>query len=70
MLPVPTPNPAMSMRMHTLTTPSTKTLYTTKKRTSLRRKTAEPDAKQPARIPRTQQSLLMYDIGKYAICKS
>ena len=68
MLPVLTTNPALSVRTRALTTPSTKTPSTTKKRTPLRRKTSEPDAKQPARILWPQQYLLPDDIDKYVVC--
>ena len=69
MLPVLTTNPAPSVRMHTLTTPSTNTQLTTiKKQTSLRMKTSEPDAKRLARIPWPQQALLPDGIGKYVVC--
>ena len=67
MLHVPTTNPAPSVRTRALTTPSTDTRSTTKKRTPSRRKTLEPDAKRPACIPRPQQALLLYDIGKYVV---
>ena len=68
MLPVLTTNPAPSVRTRALTTPSTDTQSTTiKKQTSLRMKTSEPDAKQPARIPRPQQALLPDGIGKYVV---
>ena len=71
MLPVPTSKPAPYVRPHALTTPSTDTQSTTiKKWTSLRMKTAEPDAKQPARIPQPQQVLLPYNIGKYVVCNA
>ena len=53
MLPVPTTNPALFMRTCALATLSTDTQLTTiKKQTSLQMKTLEPDAKQPAHIPR------------------
>ena len=68
MLPVPNTNPVLSVRTCALTTPSTDTQSTTKKRTPLRRKTSEQDAKQPACIPWQQQALLPDDIGKYIVC--
>ena len=64
---MPTTNPAPFMRTCALTTPSTKKPPTTKKRTPLRRKTLEPDAKRPARIPQPQQVLLPDNIGKYVV---
>ena len=67
MLPVPTTNPAPSVRTRALATPSTNTPPNTKNRTPLRRKTLEPYAKRPARIPRPQQALLPDDIGKYVV---
>ena len=68
MLPVPTQKPAPSMRTHALTTPYTDTRSTTiKKRTPLRMKTSDPDAKRPTRIPWPQQAMLLDDIGKYVI---
>ena len=67
-LPVPTKNPALSLRTRALTTPSTNTQSTTiKKRTSLRMKTLEPDAKRPDHIPWPKQALLLDDIGKYVV---
>ena len=68
MLPVPTTKPAPSVRTRAHTMPSTETPSTTKKRTPLRRKTAEPDTRRPARIPRPQQALLPDNIGKYVVC--
>ena len=70
MLPVPTKNPAPSVRMCALTTPSTNKPPNTKKRTPPRRKTSEPDAKWPACIPRPQQARLPNDIGKYVVRKA
>ena len=67
MLPVLTTNPAPFMRTCALTTPSTEKPPTTKKRVPLRRKTLEPDAKQPARLPWPQQALLPDGIGKYVV---
>ena len=67
MLPVPTTNPAPSVRTCALTTPSTDIQSTTKKRTPLRRETSEPDAKRPIRIPRPQKALLPDNLGKYAV---
>ena len=67
MLPVPTTNPALTVRTCAITTPSTETLSTTKKQTPLRRKTSEPDDKHLARIPRPQQALLPNNIGKYVV---
>ena len=68
MLPVPTPNPAPSAKTRELTPPSTDTQSTTiKKRTSLRMKTSDPDAKSPALIPWPQQALLPDYIGKYVV---
>ena len=68
MLPVPTTNPAPSMRTRALTTPSTNTQsITIKKRTPLRKKTLESDAKRPAHIPWLQKYLLPDDIGKYVV---
>ena len=68
MLPVPTTNPALSVRTCALTTPSTNTQSTTiKKRTSLRMKTSEPDTKRLSHIPRPQQAQLRDDIGKYVV---
>ena len=64
---MPTTNPAPSVRTRTLTTPSTDKPLTTKKQTPLRRKTSEPDAKLPARIPRPHQALLPDNIGKYVV---
>ena len=66
MLPVPTINPAPSVRARSLATPSPNT-PPNKKRTPLQSKTSEPDAKLPARIPRPQQAWLPDDIGKYAV---
>ena len=66
MLPVPATNPAPSMRTRALTTPSPNT-PPDKKRTQPRRKTSEPDAKRPARIPRPQQARLPDNIGKYVV---
>ena len=63
MLPVLITNPTPYVRTCALTNPSTNT-QSTKKRTPLRRKNSEPDAKRPARIPRLQQALLPDDIGK------
>ena len=59
--------PAPYARTRALTTPSTKNPSTTKKLTPLRRKTSEPNAKRPARIPRPQQALLPDDIGNYVV---
>ena len=68
MLPVTTTNPAPSMRTRALTTPSPDTRSTTiKKRTPLRMKTSEPDAKRPTCIPQPQQAMLPGDIGKYVV---
>ena len=68
MLPVLNTNPSLSVRTRALTTPSTNTQSTTtKKQTSLRMKTSEPDAKRPTCIPRPQQALLQDDIGKYVV---
>ena len=68
MLPVPTTNPAPSVRTHALTTPSTDTQSSTiKKRTPLRMKTSDPEAKRPTRIPWPQQAMLPDDIRKYAV---
>ena len=68
MLPVPTTNPAPSVRARALTTPSTNTQSTTiKKRTSLQMKTSEPDAKRPDGITRPQQVKLPDNIGKYFV---
>ena len=70
MLPVPTTNPAPSVRTRALATPYTDTPPNTNNRTPLRRKTSEPDAKRPARIPWPQQDLLPDDIGKYVVCNA
>ena len=67
MLPVPTTNPTLFVRTRALTTPSTNTQSNTKKQTPLRKKTSEPDAKRPARIPHPQQALLTDEIGKYVV---
>ena len=67
MLPVPTTYPAPSVRTQSLATPSPNTMPN-KKRTPPRRKTSEPDAKRPARIPWPQHARLPDDIGKYVIC--
>ena len=66
MHPVPTTNPAPSMRTRVLATPSTNT-PPNKKRTPPWRKTSEPDAKRPARIPQPHQARLTDDIGKYVV---
>ena len=67
-LPVPTTNPAPSVRTHAHTTPSPDTQSTTtKKRQPTRMKTSEPDAKRPTRIPWPQQIKLPDDIGKYVV---
>ena len=66
MLPVPTTKPAPSVRTCALATPSTNT-PPNKKRTPLRRKTLEPDANRPARIPLPQQAWLPDNIGKYVV---
>ena len=66
MLPVPTTNPAPSVRTRALTTPSPNT-PPNKKRTHPRRKTLEPDAKRPAWIPQPQQARLPDDIGKNGV---
>ena len=66
MLPVPTTNPTPSGRTRALTTPSPNT-PPNKKRTHLRRKTPEPDAKRPDHIPQPQQAWLPEDIGKYVV---
>ena len=66
MLPVPTTNPAPSVRTRALATPSPNT-PPNKKRTPPQRKTLEPDAKRPDRIPRPQQAQLPDDIGKYVV---
>ena len=70
MLPVLTTNPTPSVRTRALANPSNKTPPTTKKRTPLRRKTLEPDAKRQAHIPRPQQALLPDDIVKYVVCNA
>ena len=67
MLPVLTTNAAPSVRTRALATPSNNIPPNTKKRTPLRRKTSEPDAKQTARIPQPQQALLPDKIGKYVV---
>ena len=66
MIPVPTTNPAPSVRTQALTTPSPNT-PPNKKRTHPQRKTSEPDANQPDRIPQPQQARLSDDIGKYVV---
>ena len=55
MLPVPTTNPAPSVRTGALATPSNNK-PPNKKRTPPWRKTSEPDAKPPAHIPRPQKA--------------
>ena len=68
MLPVPTTNPAPSVRTRAHTTPSPDTQsITTKKRQLTRMKTSEPDAKRSTQIPRPQQVKMPYDIGKYVV---
>ena len=63
MLPVPTTNPALSVRTRALTTPSPDAQSTTtKKRPPLRMKTLEPDAKRPTQITRPQQAKLPDDL--------
>ena len=68
MLPVPTTNPAPSVRTRALTTPSPDTQSTTtKKRPPLQMKTSEPDDERPTQIPWPQQAKLTDDIGRYVI---
>ena len=68
MLPVPTKNPAPSVRMRAHTNPSPDTQSTTtKKQQPTQMKTSDPDAKRPTRIPRPQQVNLPDDIGKYVV---
>ena len=67
MLPETTTNPAPSVRMHVLTTLSTEPPSTTKKQTSLRKKTYELDVKRPDRVPWPRQALLSDDISKYVV---
>ena len=66
MLPVPTINPALSVRTQALTTPSPN-IPPSKKITHPWSKTSEPDAKWPALIPRPQQARLLEDISKYVV---
>ena len=63
---MPTTNPAPYVRAQALTTPSPNP-PPSKKRTHPQRKTSEPEAKRPARIPRPQQARLPDDIGKYVV---
>ena len=68
MLPVPTTNPAPSMRTQAHTIPSpNKQSTTTKKRQPTRMKTSEPDAKRSNRIPWPQQAKLPDYIGNYVV---
>ena len=68
MLPVPTTNPTQSVRTRALTIPSTNTQsIAIKKRTPLRKKTSEPDAKRPARTSWLQQVLLPDNISRYVV---
>ena len=67
-LPVPTTNPAPSVRTRAHTTPSPDTQSTTtKKWQPLGMKTLEPDTKRPTQIPRPQQVNMLDDIGKYVV---
>ena len=66
MLPVPTTNPAPSVRTRALTNPSPNTLPN-KNRMHPRKKTLKLEAKRPAHIPRPHQAQLLDDIGKYVV---
>ena len=68
MLPVPTTNPAPSVRTRALTTPSTDMKSSTlKRRPPLRMKTLETEAKRPTCIFWPQQAVLPDDISKYVV---
>ena len=68
MLAMPTTNSTPYVRTRAITTPSTNTQSTTiKKRTHLRMKTSELDAKRSDRITRPQQAMLPENISKYVV---